>query len=131
MNLEPRSVAGAGSMVFLSTWTLFLWLALLAERRLRSGQGAREEKDPAFVSAREFSLTAGLVGYLGLFGFVISPWLCRFLPGTVVGLIWVATAGALCGAILRFFQKRPRAGQTSIDESARGDSAQKPKAPNG
>jgi hypothetical protein len=118
MNLEPRSVAGACAIVFLSTGTLFLWLALLAERGLRSYQGPRDEKDPAFVSARKFTLVAGVLGYLYLFGFAIGPWLYRFLPGIVVALIWVVTVGVLWDAILRFFQRRPCTGQTGINESA-------------
>jgi hypothetical protein len=122
MNLEPRSVAGVCAIVFLSTGTLFLWLALLAERGLRGYQGARDEKDPAFVSARKFTLVAGVIGYLYLFGFVISPWLCRFLPGIAVALVWVVTVAALWDAILRFFQRRPPTGQTRIDESASRDS---------
>lgn len=107
MNLEPRSVAGVCGFVFLSAGAFFLLLALWAEHSLRKAK-ERQENDPMFVSARQFTLIAGLVGYLCLFGFVLTPWLCKILPGIAVVLIWVASAGALCSAILRFFQKRPR-----------------------
>ena len=105
MNLEPRTVAGVCG--FLSAGAFFLWLALCAEQSLRKGE-VRDKSGPMFVSARQFRLGAGLVGYLYLFGFVFAPWLCKILPGTVIGLIWVTTAGALGSAILRFFQRKPR-----------------------
>jgi hypothetical protein len=107
MNLEPRFVAGACGIVFLSAGIFFLWLALSAEHSLRKGE-ARDESGPMFVSARKFTLIAGLVGYLYFFGFVLTPWLCKILPGILVVLIWVTTAGALGNAILRFFHKKPR-----------------------
>ena len=107
MNLEPRAVARDCGLVFLLAGAFFLFLALCAEHSLRKGE-VRDQSGPIFVSARKFTLIAGLVGYLYLFGFVLTPWLCKILPSTVVGLIWVTTAGALCNAILRFFQKKPR-----------------------
>ena len=107
MNLEPRSVAGVCGFVFLSAGAFFLWLALCAEHSLHKSE-TRDESGPMFVSARQFTLAASLVGYLYLFGFVLTPWLCKILPGIVVVLIWVTTAGALSSAILRFFQKKPR-----------------------
>jgi hypothetical protein len=107
MNLHPRSVASVCGLVFLSVGAFFLSLALLAEHSLRKSQEL-DESGPMFVSARQFTLVAGLVGYLYLFGFVLTPLLCKILPGIVVVLIWVATAAALSSAILRFFQKKPR-----------------------
>lgn len=107
MNLEPRSVAGICGFVFLSAAAFFLGLSLCAEQSLRKGE-LRDKSGPMFASARQFTLIAGLVGYLYLFGFVLSPWLCKILPGIVVVFIWVITAGALCSAILRFFEKKPR-----------------------
>jgi hypothetical protein len=107
MNLEPRSVARVCGFVFLSAGVFFLWLALWAERSLRKGE-LRDESCPMFVSARQFALFAGLVGYLYFFGFVLTPWLRKILPGIVIVLIWVTTAGALSNVILRFFQKKPR-----------------------
>jgi hypothetical protein len=86
MNLEPQSVAGVCGFVFLSTGGLFLWLALSAERSLRKSK-ERDESGPMFVSARQFVLVASLVAYLCLFGFVISPWLCKILPGMAVVVI--------------------------------------------
>jgi hypothetical protein len=107
MNLEPRSVAGVCGSVFLAAGAFFLSLALCAEHALRKGE-VTDESGPMFVSARQFTWTAGLVEYLCLFGFLLTPLLCRILPGIVVVLIWVTTAGALCNVILRFFQKKPR-----------------------
>ena len=106
MNLEPRSVAGLCGLILLSAGVLFLSLGLCAEHSLRKGE-VRDAIGPMFVSARRFTLIAGLMGYLYLFVFVLSPWLCKLVPGIVVLLIWVSTAGALCSAILRFFQKKP------------------------
>lgn len=107
MNLEPRSVAGVCGFVFLSAGTFFLWLGLSAEHSLRKSNEL-DETGPMFVSARWFALVAGLVGYLCLFGFVLTPWLCKMLPGVVVVIIWVTTAGVLGRAILRLFERRPR-----------------------
>jgi len=107
MNLEPRFVAGTCGVIFFSAGAFFLWLALCAELSLRKGE-APDQSGPMFVSARKFTLIAGLAGYLYFFGFVLTPWLCKILPGIAVGLIWVTTAGALSNAILRFFQKKPR-----------------------
>jgi hypothetical protein len=107
MNLEPRSIAGVCGFAFLSAGAFFLWLALCAEHSLRKGE-LRDASGPMFVSARKFTLIAGLLGYLYLFGFLLSPWLCKILPGIIVVFIWVTTAGALANGILRFFQKKPR-----------------------
>jgi hypothetical protein len=105
MNLEPRSVAGVCGFVFLSAGALFLSLALCAEHSLRKRE-VPDESGPMFVSARKFTLIGGLVGYLYLFGFVLTPWLCKILPGIVILLMWITTAGALANAILRFFRKK-------------------------
>jgi hypothetical protein len=107
MNLEPRSVAGVCALVFLSTGAFFLFLALVAERSLRKSPDY-SGNDKMFVSARKFTLAAGLLGYLYLFGFVISPWLCKALPGFVVCLVWVVSAGVLCSGILRAFKPKRR-----------------------
>jgi len=104
--LEPKAVAGVCAIVFASTGAFFLLLAFLAERSLRKNNVPREDS-PMFVSARQFTLLAGMVGSLYLFGFLVAPWLLRILPGPVVGLIWLVTAAVLCNGILRFFRKKP------------------------
>ena len=107
MNLEPRAIAGVCAIVFLLTGTLFLTLGICAELGLRNSPQPQLTNANMFVSARQFTFAAGLIGYLYLFGFVISPWLYKALPGFVVGLIWVTTSGVLCAAILRFFRRKP------------------------
>jgi len=108
VNLEPRSIAGICALVFLFTGALFLGLGICAEIGLRNSPESHRTNDKMFVNARKFALVAGLVGYLYLFGFVISPWLCKALPGFVVCLVWVTTAGALCSVILRVFKTKGR-----------------------
>jgi hypothetical protein len=104
MNLEPRAVARDCAFVFLAAGAFFLWLALCAEHCLRKGE-VPDENVPMFVSARQFTVFASLIGYLYFFGLVLMPWLCKIFPGIVVGLIWLITAWALFKGILRFFQK--------------------------
>ena len=108
MNLQPRSIAGVCAVVFLATGALFFSLGLLAERTLRMCPEAPDENSAAFVSARKFTIAASLISYLYLFGFVVGPWLSKFLPGIAVAFIWVATAGALCSVILRFAFRKGR-----------------------
>jgi len=106
MHLEPRAIAGVCAIVFLLTGAFFLTLGICGELELRK-QEAGFSDPRLFVSARQFTFAAGLIGYLYLFGFVISPWLFKVLPDFVVGLIYVTTSGVLCSAILRFFKRKP------------------------
>ena len=106
VNLEPRAVAGTCAIVFLLSGAFFLTLGICGELELRK-QEAGFSDPRLFVSARKFSLVAGLVGWLCIFFFVITPWLCKVLPNFVVGFIWVITAGVLWSAILRFFRRKP------------------------
>jgi hypothetical protein len=107
MILEPKTVAGTCALVFAATSAFFLWLGITAELGLRKNNSSSDAL--VFVSARKFALIAGLVGYLYVFGFLIAPWLSN-LPGPLVALIWVISAGALCQGILWFFRKKQEHG---------------------
>ena len=110
MNLAPRTVAGVCAAVFIAAAALFLWIAVSAELGLRRKRDEIGESYPAFVSAKKFTLVASLIGYLYFYGAVIGPWLARFVPGVVVGLIWIFSAAALGNAVLWYFEKRRRGG---------------------
>ena len=58
---------------------------------------------------------------LYVFGFLIAPWLSN-LPGPLVALLSVISAGALCQGILWFFRKkqaRLKEAEPGIHEQAR------------
>ena len=114
-NMEAKTVDGLGAILFIPLGALMFLPALVLEYGLR--RDGKLPKDGAPVSARKFTLFAGLVGYLYFFGFVISPWLCKILPGMVVALIWVLSAGALGNLILRYFQQKPRKTVDATDAS--------------
>ena len=105
-NMRTRIPAALCAVLFIPLGALMFLPALLLEYCLRRGDKLPRDGSP--VSARQFTLAAGLVGYLYFFGFVITPWLTKILPGIVVALIWVLSAGALCNLILRHFQQKPR-----------------------
>jgi hypothetical protein len=105
-NLEYKTVCAMAAILFIPLGGLMFFPAVILEYGLR-----RDGKVPgggAPVSARKFTLFAGLVGYLFIFGFFVSPWLTRILPGMVVALVWVVSAGLLGNLILWYFRpKRP------------------------
>ena len=105
-NLEYKSVCAVVAILFLPLGALMLLPALVLEYGLR--RDGKLPKDGSPVSARKFTLIAGLLVYLYVFGFVIGPWLTRWLPPSLVPLIWVLSAAVLVNLILRLFRPKSR-----------------------
>ncbi|MGA3285383.1 MAG: hypothetical protein ABSD57_13110 [Verrucomicrobiota bacterium] len=114
-NLQVKMVSAMVAILFIPLGALMFFPAVILEYCLH--RDGKLPKDGTPVSARKFTLFAGLVGYLYFFGFVISPWLCKILPGMVVALIWVLSAGALGNLILRHFKQKPRKPVDTTDAS--------------
>ena len=105
LHLEAKSVSAVAALLFVPLGGMMFFCALALECALRRQRALPGGGGP--VSARKFSLFAGLIGYLYIFGFFISPLLSRILPRMIVALIWVVTAGLLARLILWYFRPKP------------------------
>lgn len=106
-NLEYKAICAMAAIVFIPLGALMFLPAVILEYGLR--RDGKLPRDGAPVSARKFTLYAGLLGYLFFFSLVIWPWLGARLPGIVMVLIWVLSAAAVGNLILWYFRpKRPK-----------------------
>jgi len=114
-NMEAKAADGLCAILFIPLGTLMFLPALALEYGLR--RDGKLPKDGAPVSARKFTLAAGLLGYLYIFGFAISPWLSKMLPNMVVILVWLFSGAGLIKAILWYFEPKRRKSADANDAS--------------
>lgn len=65
-----------------------------------------EEKVEAETHLAKPRLLVYLLGYLMVYGFVIGPWLLKFFPRFVVGLLWIVSAAVLVSVLKRKYPQR-------------------------
>ncbi len=104
-NIEAKSAGKFCGGLLVLVGGLLFFPALLAEVQVRTGRIAAAQEIHS-VPTSKVVLVGSLLGYLGLFGFIIAPWLRSILPRGLVGLIWVFSAGLLGMAIVGYFKKQ-------------------------
>ena len=94
-NIEAKSVAKFCGPFLAIMGALLLFGYFGAERHWATA--APHERAKLEVDAHRTRLLLISVGYMILYGVVIAPWLRKYSPSRVVGLLWVLSGGALIG----------------------------------